>query len=82
MPIAAPTVFFQATEQPGLALSQISAQVGNDIAATALRTVAMSAGVTGTVTRLKVLPVVHGCLPELQFNASCVNSFEIGRAHV
>src|SRR5512141_3134539 len=65
-PTIGPTVFFQVAEQPGFDLSHTSAQAGYDRSRTAFLTMSRSACVTGTLTRLNFLPVVHGSWPMFQ----------------
>ncbi len=75
-PSTGATVAFHFFEQSGLDLSQTSAQTGRTTLLTALRISSPSAGVTGTLTSLNFLPVVHGSLPALQFSASWNSSSE------
>src|SRR5207237_4200316 len=76
IPSTGATLACHAFAQPGLDLSQTSAQTGSETLPTALRTRSRSAGVTATLTSLNFLPVVHGSRPALQFSASWNSSSE------
>src|SRR4029434_1273793 len=68
-PSALPTVSFHSRAHSA---PQRLAQPASTAPSTSFLCVSASSGLTGTIVDLASLPMVHGCLPVLQFSASAV----------